>query len=83
MKIDDFLAAAKQVDIGDVKSRKKLIDDLKCHSFQWFIDNVYKDSPFPNKNIYVGQVRLAYFIFLSFSVFVSEIDFNLCCENGI
>jgi hypothetical protein len=84
MKIVDFyLAAAKQIDIGDVRSRKKLIDDLKCHSFQWFIDNVYKDSPFPNKNIYVGQVRLTFFFSFFHCFRVSVIDFNLRRENGI
>ena len=49
------------MEIGDIKSRKNLLDDLRCHSFQWFIDNVYKDSPFPNKSIYVGQVGVPYF----------------------
>ncbi len=31
---------------------------MKCHSFKWFIDNVYGDAPFPNGDLYLGQVRL-------------------------
>ncbi len=50
--------SAKSLDIGDLTSRLKLRDDLKCHSFQWFLDHVYPDSGFPNKVDYVGQVRL-------------------------
>lgn len=48
--------ASKQVDVGDLSQRRQLLSDLKCHSFKWFIDNVYKDAPFPNGDLYLGQV---------------------------
>lgn len=48
---------AQGVNIGDIKDRKSLIEELKCFSFQWFIDNVYPDAPFPNHHKYFGQVR--------------------------
>jgi hypothetical protein len=45
------------MDIGDLSQRTKIIQDQQCHSFQWFLDNVYKDSPFPSHSVYVGQIQ--------------------------
>ena len=49
--------SAKNVEIGDLSTRKALFTDLQCHNFQWFLDNVYPDSTFPYKSIYAGQIQ--------------------------
>ena len=48
---------AQNVKVGDIRDRKNLINELKCFSFQWYIDNVYPDAPFPNHHKYLGQVK--------------------------
>ncbi len=48
--------AAKNVELGDLDSRRKILKDLRCHSFQWFLDTVYRDSSFPSHARYVGQL---------------------------
>ena len=48
---------ARHLELGDLSERKKLKDDLQCHSFQWFLDHVYKDSGFPNDSSYVGEIQ--------------------------
>lgn len=50
------VSAAKQIEVGVLSQRRQLLSDLKCHSFKWFIENVYKDAPFPNGDLYFGQV---------------------------
>ena len=47
---------ARRVDVGDLTSRLDVRRRLKCHNFQWFLDNVYKDAPIPNQNAYFGKV---------------------------
>lgn len=49
-------AGTRYAEIGDVSARQKLKTDLQCHSFEWFLDHVYKDSTFPRNHIYIGQV---------------------------
>ncbi len=51
-----FILASKHLDPGDLGQRRQLLTDLRCHSFRWFLDNVYKDAPFPNGDLYLGQV---------------------------
>ena len=51
-----YLIDAQNLEIGDISARISLIEDLKCRSFQWFIDNVYPDASFPNRHQYFGQV---------------------------
>ena len=41
----------------DLGERKQLRDNLQCLNFQWFLDYVYPDAPFPNQHRYFGAVR--------------------------
>ena len=48
--------AARQVAAEDLAARKRLRRDLKCHSFQWYLDNVYPTLWNPFKALYKGMV---------------------------
>ena len=48
---------ARQAVVGDLSSRQLLKGELQCHSFEWFLDHVYKDSTFPHRSHYVGQIQ--------------------------
>ena len=41
----------------DLGERKQLRDNLQCLNFQWFLDYVYPDAPFPSQHRYFGAVR--------------------------
>ena len=47
-----------QGDYGDVSERKQLRKDLKCQSFQWYIDNVFPEIVIPPKAVFIGEVRM-------------------------
>ena len=48
---------AKNIETSGLEERKRLRDNLQCLSFQWYLDNVYPDAPFPNQHHYFGPVR--------------------------
>ena len=45
-----------QGDYGDVTDRKKLRERLQCHSFDWFVKNVYPDLFVPGEALASGEV---------------------------
>ncbi|XP_064613724.1 polypeptide N-acetylgalactosaminyltransferase 5-like isoform X2 [Liolophura sinensis] len=44
-------------DYGDVSERKALRERLKCHSFDWFVKNIYPDLFIPGESIASGEIR--------------------------
>lgn len=50
---------ARSVEVGDVSSRRALRKDLKCHSFRWYLENVYPESQMPLDYFYLGEIRNA------------------------
>ena len=55
----------KKAKFGDISSRVKLREKLKCKSFKWFLENVYPDTTFPMKFFHVGSV-IIFCLFLRF-----------------
>ncbi|KAK7109710.1 hypothetical protein V1264_013701 [Littorina saxatilis] len=45
-------------DFGDISERLELRKRLNCHSFKWFLDNVYPEKFMPDENVHAwGMVR--------------------------
>ncbi|VDM31015.1 unnamed protein product [Hydatigera taeniaeformis] len=46
----------RETEMGDVSDRKKILKDLNCKSFKWFIDNIYPELFIPGDSIASGEV---------------------------
>ncbi|XP_055694625.1 putative polypeptide N-acetylgalactosaminyltransferase 9 isoform X1 [Lutzomyia longipalpis] len=44
-------------DYGDVSSRRKLRDELKCKPFKWYLDNIYPEIFIPGEAVASGEIR--------------------------
>jgi len=44
-------------DFGDITSRVKLRNDLKCKSFQWYLDEIYPELFIPGEAVASGEIR--------------------------
>ncbi|KAI6200901.1 Polypeptide N-acetylgalactosaminyltransferase [Aphelenchoides besseyi] len=51
-----MVPGARDVDPGDITARQKLRKELQCKSFQWYLENIYPESPIPARYRSVGQV---------------------------
>nr|CDS29350.1 Ricin B lectin [Hymenolepis microstoma] len=44
-------------DMGDVSDRKKILKDLNCKSFKWYLDNIYPEMFIPSESLASGEIR--------------------------
>ncbi|RWS30379.1 polypeptide N-acetylgalactosaminyltransferase 5-like isoform X1 [Leptotrombidium deliense] len=42
---------------GDTKHRFEMREKLKCHDFNWYLENIFPESSFPLKYRYLGQIE--------------------------
>lgn len=48
-----------QGDFGDITSRQQLRKNLNCHSFHWFLKNIYPELFVPGEAIASGEVNIS------------------------
>ena len=49
-------AAARLRDAQSIRSRLALREQLKCHDFKWFLENVWPENFFPGPERFFGKV---------------------------
>ncbi|CAH8465027.1 unnamed protein product [Schistosoma turkestanicum] len=49
----------KLIDFGNVSDRKALREKLKCHSFDWYLTNIYPELFVPSKALASGDIENA------------------------
>lgn len=49
-----------QIEVGDVTERVKIRQDLKCKSFDWYLENVYPELYVPYDSKATGMVSATY-----------------------
>lgn len=74
-------------EMGDITERVELRKRLKCHSFKWYLDNVYPEKFIPDENVHAwGMVRNpASNLCLDTLQKDEKIEFNMgmySCQNG-
>ena len=47
----------RSIDAGDVSDRLRLKERLGCKSMQWYMDNVFSNSPFALDYLHLGLVK--------------------------
>jgi polypeptide N-acetylgalactosaminyltransferase len=45
------------VEAGDISSRTKLRETLKCNSFKWYLTHIYPEAPVPMDFYHVGEIK--------------------------
>jgi len=48
---------ARNVEIGDLTSRRELRNRLQCKSFRWYLENIYPESQMPLDYYYLGEIK--------------------------
>lgn len=38
------------MDFGDISSRVAIRENLKCHDFKWYLENIYPEKFIPDEN---------------------------------
>ena len=54
--VGKYLSLFLQGDFGDVSERKELRKKLNCHSFDWYVKNIYPDLFVPGEALASGEV---------------------------
>ncbi|VDD81110.1 unnamed protein product [Mesocestoides corti] len=47
----------RESQMGDVSDRKKILKDLNCKSFKWYLDNIYPEMFIPSESLASGEIR--------------------------